>query len=73
MAGNDFIFRDLKSLKGISLGALNVKSLFKNLDKVKHLLHESDLDLLLIQEMFLNEYVGEPIIEIPEYHLSRLD
>ncbi len=64
---------DVKGLCGISIGSLNVRSLFKNFDECKVIIKECDLDIVLLQETFLNEYVGDHWIEIDGYELTRLD
>ena len=45
---------DLKKLKGITYGALNIRSLFKHIDEINLLLKRSNLDILTLGETFLN-------------------
>ena len=66
-------FKTLADLKGVSMGSLNVRSLFKNLDEVSILLEESKLKMLLLQETFLNYAVADPIIDIEGYNITRQD
>ena len=64
---------DLSLLKGIKIGSLNVRSVFKNLDELSVLLSQSGLDILLLQETFLNTSVADHFIEIDNYILHRCD
>ena len=64
---------DLSKLKGISIGSLNIRSIFKHLEDIELLLHQSKLDILFLQESFLNSSVDNPIIEIEPYTLYRQD
>ena len=64
---------ELKQLKGISIGSLNIRSVFKHLDEVEILLKESQLDLLLLQETFLNYAVADPVLSQDKYYIFRQD
>ncbi len=64
---------DINSLKGIKMGSLNIRSVFKNLDELTLLLSQSRLDILLLQETFLNSSVPDHYIEIDNYILHRCD
>ena len=64
---------DLKKLKGITYGALNIRSLFKHIEEVQILLRRSELDILLLEETFINYSVDNSIIGIDGYNLFRMD
>ena len=66
---NEYTYEDVHELKGISMGSLNVRSLFKNLNKVLLLLEKTDLSILALQETFLNQYVGSLILESPDHNI----
>ena len=73
MGSRNMTIRDLKRLKGITIGSLNVRSVFKNLDDITVLLSQSGIDILLLQETFLNSYVSDLMIDIPGFYLFRSD
>ena len=52
---------------------MNIRSTFKHLDELERLLHQSLLNILLLQETFLNYAVADPIIEIDGYYIFRND
>ena len=64
--------KDLAKLKGITYGALNVRSLFKYVDEI-HLLERTDLDILMLSETFLNFSVSNAVIDTNHYNTFRLD
>ena len=64
---------ELKRLKGISIGSMNIRSTFKHLDELEILLQESSLNILMLQETFLNYAVTDPIIEFEGYYMFRND
>ncbi len=64
---------DLSKIKGITLGSLNVRSLYNKVDDVKLLLERTSLDILCIQETFLSTCIDDMHIHIPNYNISRLD
>ena len=65
--------RDLKKLKGITYGALNVRSLFRHIEEIQLRLQRADLDVLLLGETFLNFSVDNSIIGIKNYNLFKMD
>ena len=69
----NFTYSMIKSLKGISMGSLSVRSLFKNLDEIEILLKETELNVLAMQETFLNHHVGSVILESTTHNLWRAD
>ena len=64
---------ELKKLKGISIGSMNIRSTFKHLGELEILLHQSSLDIMLLQETFLNYAVADPVIELDGYYFFRND
>ncbi len=65
--------RDLGKLKGITYGALNVRSLFRHKEEIEMLLMRSQLDILLLSETFLNYSVNNNLMEIKGYNFFRMD
>ena len=63
----------LSELKGISFASINIRSLYRNVDELSLILQHSKLDLLLIQETFLNSSISDPHISIDGYTLLRKD
>ena len=55
----DICLKGLSQTKGISIGSLNARSVFRNLDEIEYVLKESKMDVLLVQESFLNSYVSD--------------
>ncbi len=65
--------RELKHSKGISFCSLNVRSIFKNLDEVSTILENGNIDMLLLQETFLTNYITNDMIHIDGYNILRSD
>ncbi len=65
--------KDLSKLRGISVGALNVRSVYRKIDDIHVLLSRSDLSILSISESWLNSSVANCEIELPGYKLVRFD
>ena len=55
------------------MASINIRGAFGNLDEIKILLKRCDLDILLIQETFLNASISDAQLEIGGYNLYRLD
>ncbi len=68
-----FYSKDLKSLKGISFGALNVCSVICKHDDIITLLHNSELSYLGITESWLNKSISDCELSISGYNMSRYD
>ena len=58
-------------MKGIKIGAINIRSLYKNIDHVKLLVQESKF--LGLTESWRNSNVDGPEIEINNYGLFHYD
>ena len=65
--------RDLATLRGISMGYLNVRSVYRHLDDIEQLLKQSDLDILILGETFLNYSVLNATVELNGYKMFRFD
>ena len=65
--------KDIAKLKGIKVGSLNIRSLYKKVDDVKLLLADSKLDYLGLSESWLNLSVIGPEVEIEKYNMYRFD
>ena len=63
----------LKRLCGITYAAQNIRSLIRKLDDIKLLLHHSNLDLLLLNETWLNSSIGDPELNIDGCTCHRFD
>ena len=64
---------ELKELKGITYGALNIRGLLHNVDDITILLEDTKLDILLLQETLLCPSIDSTLLEIPAYTLYRAD
>ena len=63
----------LKELKGITFASLNVRSLYRKYDDNSILLSQSNVDLLLLQETFLNSSVSDNLLNVNNYCMIRQD
>ena len=63
----------LSELKGITFGSLNIRSVVSKIDDVATLLDRSKLDVLCLQETFLNESTSSAELEVPKYKFFRAD
>ena len=68
-----FYSRDLKSLRGISFGALNVCSIVRKMTDVVTLLSSSELSYLGLSETWLNDSIANCELEIEGYNMYRYD
>ena len=64
---------ELKELKGIALCSLNIHGLYGKLDEVRLLLDRSNVDVLVLNETFLNNGHTDAELAIKGYQLYRLD
>ena len=63
----------IRKSNGLKLAHLNVRSLPKNLDQMRILLHESTLDVMSLNETFLNDDFNDADLAIPGFLLFRKD
>ena len=61
--------KDLSKLEGICMASMNVRSLFSHLDKIEILLNQLEINILSLQETFLDNSVATSIIELDGYYL----
>ena len=64
---------DIKKLRGISFGSLNIHSLTRKIDEIKFLLKETGLKVLALNESWLNNSISDCELEIPHYQFFRFD
>ncbi len=63
----------LAELKGITLASQNIRSLSSKVDDITVLLRKSQLDVLALQETFLDENTDNLFVHIDKYSCHRLD
>ena len=64
---------DLQKLRGLSFASYNIRSLVRKFDDVKLLLMRSNLNVLSLNETWLNASIADDEINIPGYNMHRLD
>ena len=64
---------DLAKLKGITVGHINIRSIYRKLEEIVRILAVGDLDVLCITESWLNRYVSDAMISISGYNIVRAD
>ncbi len=67
------LYEELRSLRGITFASLNIRSIYRKIHEVDLLLKKSKLDLLLLNETWLNHSVGDAELSIENYSLHRFD
>ena len=60
-------------MRGFKLAALNVRSLVNHIDELRVLLATSPIDVLAINETWLNPTISDNDVCIPEYDIIRRD
>ena len=55
---------DIAGLKGITIGHINIRSVFRKLEEIVRLLAVGDIDILCITETWLNKYVNDSMLNI---------
>ena len=68
-----YFSRELKSLKGITIGCLNVCSVTRKIDDIHTILNNSDLSYLSLTESWLNSSITDCELVIPGYEIFRFD
>ena len=63
----------IKKVKGIKFGSLNICSYIRKQDEILVLLNRSNLDYLSLTETWLNSTIDNLELEIPGYNLLRND
>ena len=59
--------------KGIVIASLNIRSVMRHLEEIKLILDRGNIDILLVQETFLNSSVSDAVITIDGYNTFRND
>ena len=68
-----YLTKDLALLRGIKLGALNIRSVIHKLDDIEILLNQSKLDYLGLCESWLTSDIDHEHVQLPGYNTVRLD
>ena len=69
----DSALQDIANLKGLKIACLNVNSLLKHIDEIRHLFLKFPFDILAINGSKIDESVIDGEISIPGYNLIRKD
>ena len=64
---------ELAKLKGVSLASLNIRNLYRCVDDLRLILPRTKLDVLVLQETFLNTTISDTEVDIDHYQLFRFD
>ena len=65
--------RSVANLKGFKIASLNVNSLLKHIDEIRHVLRSIPFDIFAINESKIDESIPDNEISIPGYNLIRKD
>ena len=65
--------RSVKSLNGLKLAHINVRSLYPKIDEIRFLLTEMSIDVLCISEAWLDETISDSQIKVDGYIIERND
>ena len=71
--GRSHVLDDIKCLKGIRFGHINIRSLFPKIDQLRLMLVSKALDILVVSETWLNDTYSDEELLIPGYHMERQD
>ena len=64
---------DLKSLKGLTIAHLNIRSLFRKIDSIRNDITKSEIQIMTISETWLNSDLQNAIVQIGGYSICRQD
>ena len=64
---------NINKLKGFKIANLNVNSLLKHIDEIRHILSISQIDFLAINESKIDDFVSDNEIQISGYNFVRKD
>ena len=64
---------ELARLKGVSMASLNIRSLYRCIDDLRSILPRTELDVLVLQETFLNTTICDAEVDIGGYQMFRFD
>ena len=65
--------RSVANLKGFKIASMNVNSLLKHVDEIRHVLLSAPFDIFAINETKIDELISDNEISIPGYSLIRKD
>ena len=65
--------RSVANLKGFKIASLNINSLLKHIDEIRHVLRSTPFDIFAINESKIDESIPDNEISIPRYNLIRKD
>ena len=65
--------KTLSELKGVTFASQNIHGLSSKVDEISVLLKRSKLDILALQETFLDANTDSVTVEIPGFTLHRAD
>ena len=66
-------FDELNAVKGFKETHLNVRSILKEIDQLRVLLFDSEVDVLTFSETWLKPHISSELLELEGYHLYRVD
>ena len=69
----DYCTKAISNMRGITLASLNIRSLSRHIDSVQIMLERSDLDLLAINETYLNQSILDTELNIHRYNFITYD
>jgi len=65
--------RSVANLKGFKIASLNINSLLKHIDEIRHVLLSDSFHIFAINESKIDELIPDNEISIPGYNLIRKD
>ena len=65
--------RSVANLKGFKIASMNVNSLLKHIDEIRHVSLSAPFDIFAINESKSDELISDNEISIPGYSLIRKD
>ena len=69
----DSILHCVTKLKGLKIASLNINSLLKHFDEIRHLLFKFPFDIFAINESKIDDSITDGEISIPGFNLMRKD
>ncbi len=69
----EYCAQSLNNTKGITIGSLNIRSVTRKIDELQILLNRSNIDVLALNETFLNASIFDGELAVPGYRAFRHD
>ncbi len=66
-------FEELRQLQWITYASQNIRSVTRKIDDIKLLLNQSKVDVLFLNETWLNHSIGDPELFVEGYTAHRFD